>query len=89
VNADTRGSKVPILFFFVVIKIRDRLKTSRIRKSQPLLIFKQIIDMPLHFLLKLFLKLYFELTRELPDTSDLLFISYCKSYKPVSLDVNT
>lgn len=68
----------------VVIKIPDRIKTSRIGKSQPLLIFKQFSDKPELCVFSL-LKLYLELTRGLrSDTCDLLFISYRKPYKSVS-----
>lgn len=68
----------------MIIKIPDRLKTSRIGKAQPLLIFKRFLDKPELCIFSL-LRFYIDLTRGLrSDTCDSLFISYRRPYNPVA-----
>lgn len=66
------------------IKIPDRLKTSGIGRSQPLLVFKPFIDRPELCVFSL-VKFYLERTEDLRQEScDDFFISARSPYKPVS-----
>lgn len=68
----------------LVTKIPARLKTSRIGKSQPLLVFKPFLDRPELWVFSL-VKFYIELTYELRKKNcDAFFISFRSPYNPVS-----
>ena len=68
----------------LIIKVPAKLKTSGIRKSQPLLIFKPFVAKPELCVFTLS-KYYLELTRELrQDSCDSFFIAFRSPYNAVS-----